>query len=356
MTGRGIDQILPHPSWPILHESYVKDATRYVHLAEKANGFISKPVEFDYIWGDTLDAIAQISPDLRIVNLETSITQSEDYWPRKGIHYRMYPDNIPCLTAAQIDCCVLANNHVLDWGYLGLEDTLAVLKEASIKTTGAGYNYKTAIAPAILEVPGKGRVIVLGLGTLSSGIPPPWAAAMEKPGVYLVEDFSAQTLQQITEQVQQIKQPGDIVIASIHWGDNWGYTVLPEERMFAHQLIEEAGVDVIHGHSSHHVKGIEVYRDRLILYGCGDFLNDYEGIGGHSTFRGDLGLMYFATLHPSTGKLIDLHMIPTQIQHFQVNYASKSDAHWLCDRLNREGQKFGTHIELQHDNTLRLHW
>lgn len=80
--------------------------------------------------------------------------------------------------------------------------------------------------------------------------------------------------------------------------------------MFAHRLIDEAGVDIIHGHSSHHVKAIEVYKDKLILYGCGDFLNDYEGIGGYEEFRADLALMYFATVEPSTGKVFDLHMTP----------------------------------------------
>jgi poly-gamma-glutamate synthesis protein (capsule biosynthesis protein) len=356
MTGRGIDQILPHPSSSVLHESYVKDAIQYVHLAEEAGGLIPNPVDFAYIWGEALESIAQVAPDLRIINLETSITQSEAYWPQKGIHYRMHPDNIPCLSRAEIDCCVLANNHVLDWGYLGLEETLTALQQANITGVGAGHNREAAIAPAIFEVPGKGRVIVFGFGTPSSGIPSSWAASAEKPGINLLEDFSEQTLEHIVAQLQRVKQPGDIVVASIHWGDNWGYAVLPEERTFAHQLIDCAAVDIIHGHSSHHVKGIEVYHERLILYGCGDFLDDYEGIGGHSTFRADLGLMYFATLNPSTGTLVALSMIPTQVQHFRVNRASASDAHWLCDRLNREGKKFATYLELQQDNTLRLHW
>jgi Putative enzyme of poly-gamma-glutamate biosynthesis (capsule formation) len=77
-----------------------------------------------------------------------------------------------------------------------------------------------------------------------------------------------------------VKQQGDIVVASIHWGGNWDYKVPREQREFAHKLIDEAGVDVIHGHSSHHIKGIEVYRGKLIMYGCSDLLNDYEGISG----------------------------------------------------------------------------
>jgi poly-gamma-glutamate synthesis protein (capsule biosynthesis protein) len=64
-----------------------------------------------------------------------------------------------------------------------------------------------------------------------------------------------------------VKQEGHIVVVSIHWGGNWGYRAPQEEIDFAHHLIDEARVDIIHGHSSHHVKGIEVYRNKLILYG-----------------------------------------------------------------------------------------
>ncbi|MFP4088181.1 MAG: CapA family protein, partial [Desulfobacteraceae bacterium] len=119
MTGRGIDQILPHPGDPVLYEPYVRDARRYVALAEEANGPIPHPVAFDYIWGDAIAEMERMNPDLRLINLETSVTTSDDYWKGKGINYRMHPKNIPCITAAKIDFCALSNNHTLDWGYAG---------------------------------------------------------------------------------------------------------------------------------------------------------------------------------------------------------------------------------------------
>jgi poly-gamma-glutamate capsule biosynthesis protein CapA/YwtB (metallophosphatase superfamily) len=79
MTGRGIDQILPYPNNPVVYEPYVKDAREYVRFAEEKNGEIPKPVNFDYIWGDTLNHLERLAPDLRIINLETSITASEEY-------------------------------------------------------------------------------------------------------------------------------------------------------------------------------------------------------------------------------------------------------------------------------------
>jgi len=149
-------------------------------------------------------------------------------------------------------------------------------------------------------------------------------------------DLSDQTVLHIKENVEAVKQKGDIVVASIHWGSNWGYDVPSEQTVFAHKLIDEAGVDVIHGHSSHHVKGIEVYKEKPIFYGSGDFLNDYEGIGGYERFRPDLVLMYFVSVDPATGKLVQLQMTPMQIKHFKVNRASSADALWLRDLLNRE--------------------
>jgi len=356
MTGRGIDQILPHPSDPTIYESYMKSARGYVKIAEEVNGPIDFPVSFLYVWGKALKEMDRVVPDVRIINLETSVTKSNDYWKGKGINYRMHPENISILTAAKIDICSLANNHVLDWGYSGLFETLETLRNITIKIAGAGRNLIEAQAPAVQKVQGKGRVFVFAFGLGNSGIPTYWGAKDKKPGVNLLEDLSAKSLRDIQEKVRRVKREGDIVVASIHWGSNWGYGIPREQRVFSHRLIDEAGVDIIHGHSSHHVKAIEVYKDKLILYGCGDFLNDYEGISGYEEFRADLSLMYFATVYPSTGKLLGLQMTPTKIRRFKVIRASNVDTLWLKDTLNREGASFGTNVIVSEDNRLTLQW
>jgi poly-gamma-glutamate capsule biosynthesis protein CapA/YwtB (metallophosphatase superfamily) len=355
MTGRGIDQVLPTPSDPRIYETFTSSAIAYVKLAEAAHGPISRPVRFDYIWGDALAALQRSAPDVRIINLETSVTTRDD-WIDKGINYRMHPDNMPCISAAQIDCCVLANNHVLDWGYAGLSETLETLKKASIKCAGAGRDIEQAEAPAIMPVADKGRVLVFAFGLESSGIPRDWAATEDKPGVNLLTDLSNQSVDRIAARVQGVKRPGDIVVASIHWGGNWGYEIPEAQTRLAHDLIDRAGVDVVHGHSSHHAKGIEVYHDKPILYGCGDFLNDYEGISGYESFRDDLALMYVVHIAPSTGKLVGLEITPFQIRRFRLYDASQADAEWLRDMLNREGRKLGTRVVLKPDRMLTLRW
>ena len=275
MTGRGIDQILPHAGRPTLFEACVRSALGYVKLAEAASGPIRRPVDFAYIWGDAMDALRRAAPDLRIINLETAVTTSNHAWPGKGIHYRMHPENLPCLAAAGIDCCALANNHVMDWGVQGLKETLATLHRAGIATAGAGLDACDAAAPAVLEVPGKGRVLVFAYVTQDSGVPPEWSAGPARPGVNFLGQLSASTLEHIAGQVRALKQDGDLVVLSLHWGGNWGFGISAQQRQFAHGLIDNAAVDVVHGHSSHHVKGIEVYHGKPILYGCGDFINDY---------------------------------------------------------------------------------
>ena len=254
MIGRGVDQILPHPSKPHLFEPYVRSALDYVEIAEQHHGPIRRPVDFAYIWGDALAELERARPDARIINLETAITTAEDAWPRKGIHYRMHPANAATFAAARIDCCILANNHVLDWGYAGLAETLDTLRRAGIRTAGAGRDEGEAAAPATIELQRGTRILVFAFGSPSAGVPRDWAAGRSRAGVNFL-DLSKQTADGVARGIHALKRPGDIIVASIHWGGNWGYPVERTERNFAHQLIDTGGVDIVHGHSSHHPEG-----------------------------------------------------------------------------------------------------
>jgi poly-gamma-glutamate capsule biosynthesis protein CapA/YwtB (metallophosphatase superfamily) len=354
MTGRGIDQVLPHPCDPILHESYVQSAMDYVHLAETANGPIPRGADPAYVWGAAVDEFNRVRPDARIINLETSITRSEDY-AKKGINYRMSPDNADCLKAAAIDCCVLGNNHILDWGRRGLLDTLGTLQRLQIKTAGAGRNLSAASAPAVLDIAGNGRVLVFSFACVTSGAPRTWVATSENPGVNLLGELSEAGALRVADAIARTRSPGDLIIVSLHWGANWGYGIPDVQRRFAHALVDRADVSIIHGHSSHHPKAIEVYRDRLILYGCGDFLNDYEGIVGYEQYRGDLVLMYFADIEPA-GNLAALEIVPLQIRNFRLVRSATQDICWMQQTMDRESRKFGAGVALSPDGRLSLSW
>jgi len=356
MTGRGIDQVLPRPCDPRIHEGYMTSAKGYVRLAERAHGRIPTPVDFAYIWGEALGVLRQVRPNVRIINLETSITRSNSYWRGKGIHYRMSPQNVRCIPAAGIDVCVLGNNHVLDWGYAGLAETLKTLAAARVKIAGAGKDLAAAQAPAVCQIAPDRRVLVFAFGCPSSGIPRTWAAGGGRAGVHFLPAIGDAAARRVAALVRKHRRGGDIVVASIHWGGNWGYPVPEQQRRFAHKLVEAGGVDLIHGHSSHHAKGIEVHRGKLILYGCGDLINDYEGISGREEFRSDLGLMYFASVAPSTGQVKALRMVPMQMRRFQLRRASPQDAKWLQKALDRECRRLRARVELAEDNALRLEW
>lgn len=355
MTGRGIDQALPHPGDPAIYEPFMRSALDYVALAERVNGPIPRPVDPAYLWGDALPLLEREAPDARLINLETAVTTSATPWPDKGITYRMHPANLPCLTVARVDCCVLANNHTLDWGRAGLCETLRSMREAGMRTVGAGLDRVEAAAPAEFGWPGRGRVLVWAWGLPSSGIPFSWAATAERAGVNLLEDLSPRSLAHVAEQIRAARQSGDRVVVSLHWGGNWGYAIPPAHRDFARQLISVAGVDLVYGHSSHHPLGMEVYQERLILYGCGDLINDYEGIVGYEEYRPDLGVIILATL-AADGRLARGRLLPFRRRRFRLWRATHDEAAWLARRLSRVSRQGGVTLELQADATLELRW
>jgi len=353
MTGRGVDQVLPYPGDPELRERHERDARAYVRLAERASGPIPRPAGFAWPWGDALRVLDDLAPDVRVINLETSITRSRAFAPGKAVHYRMSPGNLPCLAAARPDVCALANNHALDFGPRGLADTLDALSGAGLRAAGAGRDAGQARRPVAVAVAGGGRVVVFSCGTGSGGIPAGWAAAPGRPGVDYLPDLSEATAAEVTGRARAARRPGDVVVVSLHWGSNWGYDVDPDQVAFARRLVA-GGVDLVHGHSLHHPGPVEVVEGKLILYGCGDCINDYEGITGHEHYRADLRLLYFASLQPGTGTLAALQMAPMRARNLRLHPASQADARWLATVLQRASRGFGSRIDLRPDGLLAL--
>ncbi len=343
MSGRGIDQVLPCPGDPGLRERFVDDARTYVRLAESASGPVSPPGEMTWPWGAALEVLDEVDPQVRIVNLETSITRCPEFAADKGIHYRMSPDNIPFLLALRPSACALANNHVLDFGPQGLRDTLDALAGAGLAAAGAEVDLRAARAPVAVPVADGGRVLVFSCGLASSGIPPHWAATVDRPGVWLLPALTDAAADRLTHEVNAVRRPDDLVVVSIHWGPNWGYEVSDEERRFAHRLVD-AGVDVVHGHSSHHPRPVEIFRDRLVLYGCGDFVNDYEGIPHRPELRSDLRPMFLPTLDAATGALKGLRIVLLRSRGLRLERASDADVGWFQATLDEVSRPFGTRI------------
>jgi poly-gamma-glutamate capsule biosynthesis protein CapA/YwtB (metallophosphatase superfamily) len=351
MLGRGVDQILPYAGHPELRERHVRDARDYVRLAERHNGPIPAPVDPAWLWGDALDLLD--AADVRVVNLETSITESGEFTPSKAIHYRMHPANVAALTVARPDVCVLANNHVLDFGAAGLEETLDTLARVRVTVAGAGRTAEEACRPAAVPIGSDRRLLVYARGMPSSGIPPSWAATDSRPGIAFVDEPSDSAAAQLAERVRRDKRRGDIAVVSVHWGSNWGYDVPGAHVRFAHALID-GGVDVVHGHSSHHPRPMELHHGRLILYSCGDFVDDYEGITGYEQYRDDLRLAWLVAIDTATGNVDDVRIVPFRARRMRLEHAPSPDRAWLCTTLDRISASFGSQVTPGPDGTFRL--
>jgi poly-gamma-glutamate synthesis protein (capsule biosynthesis protein) len=251
---------------------------------------------------------------------------------------------------------VLANNHVLDWGRSEVATTLAALRGARLATAGAGPDEAAATAPAVLRTGGGQRVLLFAVGHRSSGIPAAWAAGPGRPGVAYLPALDGPARDALVAHIRSHREPDDLVILSVHWGDNWGWEIPAAHRDFAHAMVEQAGVDLVHGHSSHHARAMEVHQGRLVLYGCGDLLDDYEGITGHAEYRPDLVLAYLPQLAPGDHRLQALTMIPLRLERLQLQRASTADSRWLAETLDRECRELGASVHLAADSTLSLRW
>jgi len=100
-----------------------------------------------------------------MMNLECSVTGRADFAPGKAVHYRMSPENLPCVAVITPDVCALANNHVLDFGERGLRETLGSLAGAGLAVAGAGRDLAEARQPVAVRLPGGSRVLVFSCGS-----------------------------------------------------------------------------------------------------------------------------------------------------------------------------------------------
>ena len=226
MTGRAIDQILPHPSKPALHESYVHDARGYLALAERASGDIPHPAPFAYVWGDALAELERRRPAARIVNLETSVTRSDTAWP-KGINYRMHPGNVGCLTAArhrllragQQSCARLgarrARRNACDAAARADRDGRR--RRRSRQTRRRRPSCRWARARACWCLP---------LQPMTAACPRSGPRRRERAGVHRLPDLSKDTVARHRRpRASPSCRPAIAWCSRVHWGGNWGYAV-----------------------------------------------------------------------------------------------------------------------------------
>lgn len=216
-----------------------------------------------YLWGDVLSSLQ--TTDCNLINLEAALTLCEKK-VCKTFNFKSDPKHVAVLTEGAISAVNLANNHILDYSEEGLLDTLEALDHAKIQHVGAGKNKDEAIRPVIIHRHG----ITIGiLGCTDNE--PSWAAKDIHPGIFYLR---VGDVEKVLSVITKLRSEVDILIFSMHWGPNMQERPLPHFQKFAHDLID-IGVDVFHGHSAHIFQGVEVYKNKLILYDTGDFVDDY---------------------------------------------------------------------------------
>lgn len=299
-------------------------------LGRLVNQFLKRELPA-YPWGDTLLIFKKAH--LRICNLECVISDRGSPWNKtpKVFHFRSDAKNIETLKSAEINAVSLANNHALDFEYEAMFEMLRILDGAGIYHAGAGANFEEAARPSLFEVSGKKIALIAFTDN-----EPDWEATAERPGVFYVPiDLEDDRAKRLFEIVRQTKKEADIIIASAHWGPNWGYRPRKNQIPFGHLLID-SGADIVFGHSCHVFQGIEIYRGRPILYSTGDFIDDYAVDGIE---RNDESFIFLIEI--SDNKTFRLRLYPTIISDFQARLAEKNEAKKialkmenLCKELN----------------------
>lgn len=293
----------------------------------------------EYIWGDTLKIFKKA--ELRICNLECVISDKGEPWSLtpKVFHFRSDAKNVEVLKVANINLVSLANNHSLDFGYEAMFEMLEILKKNNIFYAGAGENLNQASEPTILKI----NNIKIGFLAFTDN-EPFWSAEKDKPGIFYVEiKENGKNMNYLLEKIKDTKKEVDYLIISAHWGPNWGYEPLKEHIYFAHKFIDY-GADLIFGHSPHIFRGIEIYKNKFILYSTGDFVDDYAV---DEIERNDESFIF---LWDTEKNIFELY--PTMIENFRARLAKDKEKEIIMAKMIRLCQKLKTKIKKEKDRLI----
>ncbi|AFK19369.1 poly-gamma-glutamate biosynthesis/capsule biosynthesis protein [Haloferax mediterranei ATCC 33500] len=295
------------------------------------------------VWGSMREQLAGL--DGLFINLECCLSTRGSKWELtyRPFHFRADPAwVIPALQDVDVSWLTLANNHVLDYGAVALEDTLSALDGADISFSGAGRTEDDAWTPTRVQVAGLDVAFVSFTDNT-----PEYAATDDAPGTAYVDidpDDEA-CLERVESALETAAEDvPDLLIASLHWGPNMREYPPSSFQEFAHWLVDQ-GVDILHGHSAHVFQGVEVYDGSAILYDTGDFVDDYVVDGD---LRNDRSFLFVFDV-ASDGRLLELRLLPTEIDDFAVHRAPPAVASWARETMRTRSESFDTEFETEGD-------
>ena len=287
------------------------------------------------IWGDFQSHLESL--DGVLCNLECCLSKRGERFPDRAYYFRGDPDwAVPALNAGNIRFTTLSNNHAMDFGSVALTDTIDALDAGGIDNAGTGKTPAAAWEPATFSVGGLDVAVVSFSDEYKV-----YAASSHRPGIAWAETDpeSSRTQRLVGNAIERARSVNpDLLVVSLHWGENW--IERPTDRLvtFGHWLVEQ-GADLVHGHSAHLVQAVEQYGDGVILHDTGNLVDDFGtkgDLGNHDSFLFELAL--------DGGEFERVRLVPFHIDD-GVFPSSDDEAEWLRETMRDRSKLFGTTYE-----------
>jgi poly-gamma-glutamate capsule biosynthesis protein CapA/YwtB (metallophosphatase superfamily) len=291
-------------------------------------------VEFgpDYPFRDILPVLQKA--DLVAGNLESPISIRGTAVENKKFTLRAGPIAGRTLKAGNIRVVSLANNHMMDFGPLALQDTLTALAENDILFTGAGMGLDDARAPAIVKIKGK----TLAFLSYSLTFPLEFFASAGQPGTAPgYGDF-------VKADIEKVRPSADLVIVSFHWGAE----LMPSAKDYQIELGRKAvdwGADLVLGHHPHVLQELELYKGKLIAYSLGNF------VFGSESNRTNWSMILLLTFRNNS--LAGIEAVPIDVNNYRVKYQPRvlkgKPARDVLEGMNAVSARTNTLLEISDD-------
>jgi gamma-polyglutamate biosynthesis protein CapA len=256
------------------------------------------------------------SSDIVFGNLECPLTlEGIPVLKRRDLIFHAHPSNAAALKAGGFDVLNLANNHAMDYGTQGLVSTLEALKDAGIRTVGAGDDASAARQPVYVKF----KNITIGFLGFSTFPTEGYFHFPHKPDVACVDSGT------ISDEISSAREKCDVLIVSFHWGKEFDFYPSIQQRELAH-LAVDSGADVVAGHHPHVLQGIEEYNGGYIFYSLGNFIFDSQApLGTDETV--------IINLEIDKKGIRQMKPVPVRIQNCQPHVATGEDGEYILDRL-----------------------
>jgi poly-gamma-glutamate synthesis protein (capsule biosynthesis protein) len=284
------------------------------------------------LWAAEVREIAT-SCDALICNLECCISERGRRTrrvPGKPFFFRAPPVAVRSLQAIGTTAVGLANNHALDYEDEALADSLEILGQAGIPIAGAGLDAAEARRGIVVEA-GEARIGLLAV----ADHPEEFAAGADSPGISYA-DLARGLPGWLTDELARLRAECDLLVAFLHWGPNMTAEPARWQREAAERL-QEAGADLVAGHSAHVFHGVGWTELGPVVFDLGDTLDDYAV---DSQLRNDLGVMALWRPHDAAVELVGL-----ALDFCHTRLAEGEEAEWIASRLDRACGALGTVVE-----------